>query len=811
MNEDKKSLTETEIRTRYITPAIVSAGWPLETVREEYTYFTNGKIVVSGKTTRREQRKRVDYLLTIQDGTNTPLAVVEAKDNKHVPGEGMQQAIEYARALDVPFVFTSNGDSFVVHDRTGLLSDVEREIPLGAFPSPDKLMKLYRQWRHLDSSDSISVVETPYYVDGSNKQPRYYQRIAINRAIEAIARGQKRILLVMATGTGKTFTAAQIIWRYWKSPSSNGKQKRILFLADRNILIDQTRANDFKHFGSAMTKITNRHIEKEYEIYLSLYQAISGNSEDRDAYKQFSRDFFDLVVVDECHRGSSKEDSSWREILDYFSSAIQIGLTATPIETKEASSSEYFGAPVYTYSLKDGIEDGFLAPYRVIRIATDVDTFGFRPSDGQLDDDGQAIDDKEYTTKNFDRDIILPQRDRAVAQYVTDYLLHTDPYAKTIIFAQNVNHAERLRRAIANLNKDLMRVSNDRYVVRITGDDDAGKAELDNFIDPESKYPVVATTSELMTTGVDAQTCKVIVLDSNIESMTKFKQIIGRGTRVREDFGKTFFTILDFRNVTKLFADPEFDGEPVKVFEPHDRDEFDKSIMAIDDDHLNDNPLFVHDPGAVAGENATRPGYGEDCRRVIHTVSGQEVSVIGDSVHVLDANGKLITENLRSYTKKNILGEFATLEEFLKSWSSAKKKYYILDEMEKNGTPISEFSNEFGNDTDLFDVIVSLAYNQRPMSRHDRASKVRQSKFFDKYNGKAREVLEALLDKYETTSLRAIEQNDVLNIQPLTNFGTSVEIVNLFGGKAEYEKAVDDLTDNIYKVEAPKMINEVWQ
>jgi type I restriction enzyme R subunit len=802
--DDKKQLTETEIRTRFITPAIKSAGWPEEVLREEFYYFTQGRIIVRGKKSFRKDKKFVDYLLFRQDGTNTPLAVVEAKDNNSDEGDGMQQALEYAEHLDVPFVFTSNGDSFVMHDRTGLMGIVEKTITLDEFPTPNELEQLYRNWRGIEDSPALSLLQSPYHDDGSGKKPRYYQRVAINRTIEAIARGQKRILLVMATGTGKTYTAAQIIWRFWKTPSE--KQKRILFLADRNILIDQTKSNDFKHFGSAMTKITNRKIDKSYEIYLSLYQAVTSNDETRNAYKEFSKDFFDLIVIDECHRGSSKEDSAWREILEYFESATQVGLTATPIETKEASSSHYFGEPIYTYSLKDGIDDGFLAPYKVIRVATDVDTFGYRPEDGETDDDGNEIEDREYTTKDFDRTIILPERDKKVSEYITKFLEKTDSYAKTIVFCRTISHANRMRIALTNLNPEKVR-ENSKYVMNITGDDEIGKAELDNFIDPESRYPVIATTSKLMSTGVDAQTCKVIVLDSNIESMTEFKQIIGRGTRVREDYGKTYFTILDFRNVTKLFADPDYDGDPVKIYEPKNLEEFDDAIDDVDkpdqtddtqdisvdnnNDEIDENAVYIPDPNDQTE------------RKVIHTVSGKQVEIVGERVQIIDSNGKLITESLTDYTKRTLLGEYATLDEFLQSWSSAKRKYLIMEELESEGVPLYELQQQFGEDMDLFDLVLHIAYDQRPIKRADRAENVRRGKFFDKYQGKAREVLEALLDKYESTNLKSLEDPSLLKVQPIDQYGTPLEIAELFGGPDKYESAVSELENTLYeKIEA---------
>lgn len=798
---DKKLLTETEIRTRYITPAIKKAGWPDEILREEFYYFTNGRIVVRGKKSFRKEKKFVDYLLYKSDGTNTPLAIVEAKDNKHAAGDGMQQALEYAEHLDVPFVFTSNGDSFVLHDRTGFTNPIERTISLDEFPSPDELEGLYRRWRGITDNADTNLLQTPYHDDGSGYQPRYYQRIAINRTVEAITRGQKRILLVMATGTGKTRTAAQIIWRYWKTPSD--RQKRILFLADRNILINQTMTNDFKHFGTAMTKIENRTVDQSYEIYLSLYQAVTGTDEEKNIYKQFSPDFFDLIVIDECHRGSAKEDSAWRDILEYFSSAIQIGLTATPIETKEASSSHYFGNPVYTYSLRDGIDDGFLAPYKVIRIATDVDTFGYRPEQGELDDEGNEIEDREYTSKDIDRTIILPERDKKVAHYITKFLEKTDPYSKTIVFCRDINHATRMRQALINENANRVK-ENSKYIMKITGDDAIGKAELDSFIDPESRYPVIATTSELMSTGVDAQTCKVIVLDSNIESMTKFKQVIGRGTRVREDYGKTYFTILDFRNVTKLFADPAFDGEPVRIYEPKNEAEFNNTLDDLEKDKYdmpgeNSDGLFVNDSGTETEVHI--PGTDEqDNRRVIHTVSGKEVKIIGERVQMIDTNGKLITESLTDFTKRNILGQYATLDEFLQTWQGAKQRFHILETLEEKGVPLYELQEKFGDDMDLFDLVLHIAYDQKPIKRHDRAEAVRRSQFFHKYQGKAREVLEALLDKYESTNLRTIEDPSILELQPIDKYGTPVEIAQMFGGNNRYQDAVAELEDKIYEV-----------
>ena len=560
---NKKELTEADIRTKFITPAIVGSGdikWDVMTQIREEVYFTKGRVIVRGKTVKRGEAKKADYLLYFKP--NLPIAVVEAKDNNFSVGAGMQQALEYAEILDVPFAYSSNGDAFLEHDRTGNSGVVEREIPLDQFPTPEELWTRYCLAKGYDNQQK-AVTTQDYYDDGSQKTPRYYQLIAINRTVEAIARGENRILLVMATGTGKTYTAFQIIWRLWKS----GAKKRILFLVDRNILADQTKTNDFKPFGQAMTKITNRSVDKSYEIYLSLYQAVTGTEEEQNIYKQFSPDFFDLIIVDECHRGSAAEDAAWHEILSYFTSATQIGLTATPKETKEISNIHYFGDPIYTYSLKQGIADGFLAPYKVVRIGLDKDLDGWRPEKGKTDKYGHEIEDREYNETDFDRNLVLEKRTQVVAAKITEFLKATDRFAKTIVFCENIDHAERMRQALVNANADLA-AANKRYVMRITGDNDEGKAQLDNFIDPESTFPVIATTSQLMSTGVDAQTCQLIVLDKRINSMTEFKQIIGRGTRINEDYNKFFFTIMDFKRATALFADKDFDGEPVQIYEP---------------------------------------------------------------------------------------------------------------------------------------------------------------------------------------------------------------------------------------------------
>jgi len=556
----KPDLTERDICTKYITPALEKAGWdPMTQFLEEFP-LTKGRVIVRGQLHTRAKNKRADYVLFYKP--NIPIAVIEAKDNNHTVGDGMQQALEYAELLHVPFVFSSNGDGFLFHNNICTDGQIEREIGMNDFPSPDNLWRLWCIHKGI-TQEQEAIVSQDYYSDGGNKTPRYYQLIAINKTIEAIAAGQKRILLVMATGTGKTFTAFQIIWRLWKSRA----KKRILFLADRNILVDQTMTNDFKPFGSAMTKIQKRQANKSYEIYLSLYQAVSGTEEESNIYKQFSPDFFDLIIVDECHRGSADENSNWRKILDYFVSATQVGMTATPKETEDISNSVYFGDPIYTYSLRQGIDDGFLAPYKVVRIDFDKDLTGWRPDKGMLDKYGNEIEDRIFNQKDMDKALVLEKRTQLVVRKISEFLKQTNRFDKTIVFCDNIDHAERMRQALVNENADLA-AENPKYVMRITGDNEEGKFELDNFIFPESKYPVIATTSKLMSTGVDAQTCKLIVLDQIIRSVSAFKQIIGRGTRINEDYNKYYFTIMDFKKATERFADPDFDGDPVVIYSP---------------------------------------------------------------------------------------------------------------------------------------------------------------------------------------------------------------------------------------------------
>ncbi|HMP75476.1 MAG TPA: DEAD/DEAH box helicase family protein [Kiritimatiellia bacterium] len=777
---DKKKLSERDICTKYVLPSLEKAGWDLQTQIREEVSFTAGRVIVRGKTVARGQAKRADVLLYYRP--NIPLALIENKDNKHAIGDGMQQGLDYGADLDVPFVYSSNGDGFLEHDRLATTGQVERELGLDAFPSPDELWARYCKTKGI-SPDIESVVSQDYYADSSGKAPRYYQLTAINRAIEAIAKGQDRILLVMATGTGKTYTAFQIIWRLWKAR----KKKRILFLADRNILVDQAKVNDFKPFGAAMTKLTNRKVDKSYEIYLCLYQAVTGTEEERNVYKQFTPDFFDLVVVDECHRGSADADSAWREILEYFKSATQIGLTATPKETKTVSNIDYFGEPVFTYSLRRGIEDGFLAPYKVIRIDLDKDLQGWRPSKDQLDKNGRLIEDRVYNQRDMDRALVLEKRTELVARKVTEFLRETDPYDKTIIFCEDIDHAERMRQALVNQNAGHVQ-KNGKYIMRITGDENTGKAELDNFIDPEQRYPVIVTTSQLLTTGVDAQTCKLIVLDQRIESMTRFKQIIGRGSRLKPEFGKMFFTIMDFKKATELFADSEFDGEPVQIYRP-----------GPDDSPVPPEPgnMPFPEPPDTSGSKG-RAGE----KRVKYYVNNVPVTVLASRVQYLDANGKLITESLRDYTRKNVRQEYRALDDFLTYWSSAEQKQIVLQELEERGILLDALAEEVGRDYDPFDMVCHVAFDRPPLTRRERALVVRKRDYFTKYSDKARTVLNALLDKYADAGVADLESLETLRVQPINQYGTPLEIVSLFGGVDQYWAAVRGLEKELYEVRA---------
>jgi type I restriction enzyme R subunit len=783
---DKKALSERDICTKFITPALQKAGWDMQTQMREEVYITKGRIVVRGRMTSRAAGKRVDYILYYKP--NIPVAIIEAKDNHHTVGDGMQQALNYAEMIDVPFVFSSNGDAFLAHDRTGQSDEVERELSLDEFPTPQELWRRYCLHKGL-TPEIEAVVSQDYYSDGSGKSARYYQLNAVNRAVEAVAKGQDRLLLVMATGTGKTYTAFQIIWRLWEA----GAKKRILFLADRNILVDQAKTNDFKPFGKAMTKIKNRKVNKAFEIYLALYQAITGSDERADIFRQFSPDFFDLIVVDECHRGSAADNSAWRVILDYFSSATQIGLTATPKETVDVSTTHYFGDPVYTYSLKQGIEDGFLAPYKVVRVDLDRDLAGWRPEKGKRDKHGEEIKDRIYNQRDFDRGLVLEQRTALVARKVTEFLKATDRFDKTIVFCEDIDHAERMRQALVNENGDLC-AQNRKYVMRITGDNDEGKAELDNFIHPEERYPVIVTTSKLLTTGVDAQTCKVIVLDQNVSSISEFKQIVGRGTRVNEDFGKLFFTIIDFRKATEHFADPEFDGTPEQIYEPKEGDS-----MAPPDD----GGLVVDIDAIGAGADGITGDPGEfdpvgDRKRIKYVVPDVSVSVAAERVQYYDKEGKLVTESLKDYVRNTVRKEFSSLDAFLKTWTEAERKRAIVLELEQRGIFFPELAREVGKDFSPFDLICHVAFDRPPMTRKERAKKVREKDYFKKYGEAARAVLNALLDKYADEGVDDIEDIQMLKVRPLTGFGTPTEIIQRFGGKDEYVKAVRELEDALY-------------
>ena len=773
--------SEADIRELYINPAIARAGWDIRTQVRREVHLTKGRVMVRGKMAWRGESKYADYILYYKP--ELPLAVIEAKDDQHAIGGGMQQALEYAELMNVPFAFSSNGRGFLFHDRTMTDGVLEREIGLDDLPSPDELWQRYTRFKALEGRQ-LPVVTQPYYADASGKAPRYYQVNAINRTVEAIAKGQNRILLVMATGTGKTYTAFQIIWRLWKSRT----KQRILFLADRNILVDQARQNDFKPFGGAMTKITNREVDKSYEIYLSLYQAVTGSEEERNIYKQFSPGFFDLVIVDECHRGSAAEDSAWREILEYFSSATQIGLTATPKETKDVSNIDYFGEPVYTYSLRQGIEDGFLAPYKVVRIDLDKDLEGYQPEPGQRDRYGVEIEERLYNQRDFDRVLVLDERTKLVARKVTEFLRETDPYSKTIVFCEDIEHAERMRQALVNENDELVKEDR-RYVMRITGDSREGKAELDNFIDPAQPYPVIVTTSKLMTTGVDAQTCKLIVLDRRIGSMTEFKQIIGRGSRLKEEYNKYYFTIMDFKQATALFADPEFDGDPVQVYRPDDNQSPVPPDEPIDLENLPDGAVIVD--GIVPGT------AGE--RRQKFYIDGVEVTIVAERVEYYDENGKPVTESFKAYVGKAFRKHYQSLDVFLQRWSTEKRKSAIIKELDQHGLILEALRREVGEGYGDFDLICHIAFDQPPLTRRERANKVRKQNYFARYSAQAQQVLNALLDKYADEGLTELESARVLRLKPIADMGTPVEIINgYFGGKVAYEQAVRELEQALY-------------
>jgi type I restriction enzyme R subunit len=815
---DKKQLSERDICTKFITPALVQAGWDAMAQIREEVYFTKGRIIVRGKLVTRGKAKRADYILYFKP--NIPLALIEAKDNNHSAGDGMQQGLEYAETLNIPFVFSSNGDGFVFHDRTRTTGAIETNLVLDAFPSPQELWSRYRVWKGL-SPDEEKIVLQDYFDDGSGKTPRYYQVNAVNAAIEAIAKGQDRILLVMATGTGKTYTAFQIIWRLWKA----GRKKRILFLADRNVLVDQTMVNDFRPFGQAMAKLSTnaktiersdgtevelttaldkrRRIDSSYEVYLGLYQAITGPEERQKLFREFSPGFFDLIVIDECHRGSAAADSAWREILAHFSAATQIGLTATPKETEYVSNIHYFGTPVYSYSLKQGIQDGFLAPYKVVKVHIDRDVEGYRPEKGTLDREGDEVEDRIYNQKDFDRVLVLDERTKLVARKVTEFLKETgDRFQKTIVFCVDQEHAARMRQALINENADLV-AENARYVMRITGSDTEGQDQLGNFIDPESKYPVLVTTSRLLSTGVDVQTCRLIVLDRDVGSLTEFKQIVGRGTRVHEETKKFYFTLIDFRGATSHFADPKFDGEPVQIYEPGEDDPIappDDAPPVTDDDEDPIPPEPGEDEVIVDGEppDINIPPDGPQKRKKIF-VDGVSAAIIAERVEYLDENGKLVTESLRDFTKKALMQRFASLDVFLTRWKSADRKQAVIEELAAEGLPLEPLAEEVGKNLDPFDLICHVAFDRPPLTRRERADNVRKRDIFTKYGPQARAVLEALLQKYQDEGILGLDDLRILQIAPFDAMGTPLQLIKEFGSRAEFERAVHELQASLYQ------------
>lgn len=773
-------LTEEDVKNQLITPALEKKNWEKSQMRMEYA-FTAGRINVFGNKAQRNKYsiKKVDYLLTTK-ANGMKLAIIEAKAPHFSILHGIQQALNYAEMLDVPFVYSSNGSGFVEHD---MLTGAIRELAMDEFPSEEELWVRYKTAKDI-TPEIEEIIEEPYHFDlFSKKKPRYYQRIATDRTVETIAKGQDRILLVMATGTGKTFTAFQIIYRLIKS----GVKKKVLYLADRNILIDQTMQQDFKPFGKIMTKIQGKELDSSYEVYMSLYHQLAGE-ENEEPYREFASDFFDLIIVDECHRGSAKEDSQWRRILDYFSSATHIGMTATPKETKYVSNVNYFGDPVYTYSLKQGIEDGFLAPYKVIRVSTDVDLEGFRPYRGQVDIYGNEIEDREYNRSDFDRTLIIDDRTQVVAKRVTDWLKENGRFKKAIIFCVDIDHAERMCLAMRHLNKDLVK-ENYKYVMQITGDNDEGKAQLDYFIDPNEKYPTIATTSKLLSTGVDCKTCELIVLDSNINSMTEFKQIIGRGTRVYEKKNKLFFTIMDFRDVCRHFADPEFDGDPVMV------EDYTGMPLGTDVNGEGENENNDNDEGTI-GEPLPPPPMPIQKYRV----NDVEVRIINERVQYIDPlTGDLLTQSLTDYTKQNILNEYASLDDFISAWSNADKKQAIVEELETRGVFLNALKKEADkSEFDDFDLICHIAFDKKPLTKKERVNNVKKQDYLNKYSDVCQEVLSALLDKYMDEGIKDLEDTRILENAPFDKIGSAKRIAKYFGGKREYLQAVKELQNEIY-------------
>ena len=768
----KKDLTEEDIKLKYITPALQDSEWNIKSqIRCEY-YYTAGKINVRENVAQRGKGKKVDYLLSYK--SNLPIAIVEAKDNNVHVSHGIQQAIDYAMDLDVPFAYSSNGDGFYEHD---MITGEEKELRLEEFPSPQVLWERYLKEKQITPEQEQLITE-PYYFMDINKTPRYYQRIAINKTIEAIAKGKKRLLLVMATGTGKTFTAFQIIHRLHKS----GKMKRVLYLADRNVLIDQTMQNDFKPFQKVMTKVEHRNMDSSYEIYMSLYHQLRSN--ESEIYKQFKPNFFDLIIVDECHRSSAKDDSNWHEILTYFSEATQIGMTATPKETVDVSNITYFGEPIYTYSLKQGIEDGFLAPYKVVKVSLDKDLEGYRPEKGKLDEDGYEVEDREYTLHDYDRTIVIDERTKVVAKRITEYLKSTDRMARAIVFCVDTEHALRMRNALAEENKDMMQV-NPNYILRITSNDVVGKSKLDDFIDSNTVYPVIATTSKLLSTGVDTKTVKLIVLDEEIQSMTEFKQIIGRGTRLLPNKGKEYFTIMDFRNNSEKFADPSFNG-PAEV------------VLDVDGGDGNDPKTGVDfGVGVKPPEPPISGGVLDGESRKIY-IKDVPVSILNETVKYYDADGKLISESIVEYSGKNLKRMYERYEDFEQEWYRADSKEEFLNFLFGEGVMIDELYNKADDNIDIFDILSNMAYGKEVITKNDRIEKVKNSDFINNYNDSQKEVIDELLNTYKNQDVTELENIRILEVKNFNKFGGLVPIVNLFGGKEKYLNVISNIKKALY-------------
>ena len=768
----KKELTEEDIKLKYITPALQDSEWDIKTqIRCEY-YYTSGKINVRENVAQRGNGKKVDYLLSYK--ANIPIAIVEAKDNKVTVSHGIQQAIGYAHDLDIPFAYSSNGDGFYEHD---MITGIEKEISLEEFPTPKELWERYLKEKEIDE-EQAKIITEPYYFMDVNKTPRYYQRIAINKTVEAIAKGQDRLLLVMATGTGKTFTAFQIIHRLYKS----GSKKKILYLADRNILIDQTMQNDFKPFQKVMTKVEKRQMDSSYEIYMSLYHQLRSSEE--AIYKQFKPDFFDLIIVDECHRSSARDDSNWHEILTYFSSATQIGMTATPKETIDVSNISYFGEPIYTYSLKQGIEDGFLAPYKVIKIGLDRDLEGYRPEKGKLDEDGYEVEDREYTVSDYDRTIVIDERTKVVAKRITEYLKATDRFARTIVFCVDTEHALRMRNALVNENQDMVKI-NPNYVVRITSNDKEGKAKLDDFIDSNTTYPVIATTSKLLSTGVDTKTVKLIVLDEEIQSMTEFKQIIGRGTRLLPNKGKEYFTIMDFRNNSEKFADPSFNGPAEKVIDIDGGDG--KEEKTPKDYGVSETGTLPPLSGGI-----TEEGF----KKVY--IKGVDVSILNETIKYYDADGKLITESIIEYSKKNLKRLYEKYEDFEQEWIMAESKQEFINYLLNEGIMLDALFEKVNDNIDEFDLLANMGYEIEVVSKDDRISKVKNSGLLKDYSEQQLDVINELLNTYNNKGITELENIRILDLKGFNKFGGLLPIINLFGGKEKYLKMISVIKKALY-------------